>query len=268
MKKLITAFALLLVFAFTGCAEIDQTERGVVLNFGKVSETLEPGLNFYNVITENVVRIPVKTQLESMRLGAGTKDMQDVTVGVNVNYHIDPTRVSDVYSQYGQDVIVTVLQPKMREVITGVTPQYTPEEMLQKREEVRFRMETALRSKLDSANSHIVIDGFTIYEFTFGGAFTKAIEDKQVAEQNALKEKNVLKKVEYENQQKVVAARADSTAKIISAKADSVAIAVKLKALKQQNSKEYITLQWIETWDGKLPNVVANDKIMPIVDMK
>lgn len=140
--------------------------------------------------------------------------------------------------------------------------------MLQKREEVRFRMETALRSKLDSANSHIVIDGFTIYEFTFGGAFTKAIEDKQVAEQNALKEKNVLKKVEYENQQKVVAARADSTAKIISAKADSVAIAVKLKALKQQNSKEYITLQWIETWDGKLPNVVANDKVMPIVDMK
>ena len=89
-----------------------------------------------------------------------------------------------------------------------------------------------------------------------------------MAEQNALKEKNVLKKVEYENQQKVVAARADSTAKIISAKADSVAIAVKLKALKQQNSKEYITLQWIETWDGKLPNVVANDKIMPIVDMK
>lgn len=268
MKKLITAFALLLVFVFTGCAEIDQTERGVVLNFGKVSETLEPGLNFYNVITEKVVRIPVKTRLESMRLGAGTKDMQDVTVGVNVNYHIDPTRVSDVYSQYGQDVIVTVLQPKMREVITGVTPQYTPEEMLQKREEVRFRMETALRSKLDSANSHIVIDGFTIYEFTFGGAFTKAIEDKQVAEQNALKEKNVLKKVEYENQQKVVAARADSTAKIISAKADSVAIAVKLKALKQQNSKEYITLQWIETWDGKLPNVVANDKVMPIVDMK
>lgn len=268
MKKLITAFALLLIFAFTGCAEIDQTERGVVLNFGKVSETLEPGLNFYNVITEKVVRIPVKTQLESMRLGAGTKDMQDVTVGVNVNYHIDPTRVSDVYGQYGQDVIVTVLQPKMREVITGVTPQYTPEEMLQKREEVRLRMETALRGKLDSANSHIIIDGFTIHDFTFGGAFTKAIEEKQVAEQNALKEKNILKAVEYQNDQKKIAAKADSAAKVIAAKADSVVIATRLMALKQQNSKEYITLQWIETWDGKLPNVVANDKVMPIVDMK
>ena len=268
MKKLITAFALLIVFAFTGCAEIDQTERGVVLNFGKVSETLEPGLNFYNMITEKVIRIPVKTQLESMRVGAGSKDMQEVTVGVNVNYHIDPTKVGEVYGRYGQDVVVTGLQPKIRETITGVTPQYTPEEMLQKREEVRLRMETALRGKLDSAKSHIVIDGFTIYEFKFGDAFNRAIEEKQVAEQNALTEKNVLKKVEYENEQKKIAAKADSAAKVIAAKADSVAIATRLKALKQQNSKEYITLRWIETWDGKLPNVVANDKVMPIVDMK
>lgn len=268
MKKLITAFALLLVFVFTGCAEIDQTERGVVLNFGKVSETIEPGLNFYNVITEEVVRIPVKTQLETMRVSAGSSDMQEVTVGVNVNYHIDPMKVADVYGQYGKDVVVTILQPKMRETITGVTPQYTPVEMLQKREEVRLRMENDLRGKLDSANSHIIIDGFTIYEFKFDEKFNTAILDKQVAEQNALKEKNILKAVEYQNDQKKIAAKADSAAKVIAAKADSVVIATRLKALKQQNSKEYITLQWIETWDGKLPNVIANDKVMPIVDMK
>lgn len=159
MKKLITAFALLLVFAFTGCAEIDQTERGVVLNFGKVSETIEPGLNFYNVITEEVVRIPVKTQLETMRVGAGSKDMQEVTVGVNVNYHIDPTKVADVYGQYGKDVVVTILQPKMRETITGVTPQYAPEEMLQKREEIRLRMENDLRAKLDWQNPILSLTG-------------------------------------------------------------------------------------------------------------
>ena len=108
----------------------------------------------------------------------------------------------------------------------------------------------------------------TIYEIKFDPKFNTAILDKQVAEQNALEQKNVLKKVEYENEQKKIAAKADSAAKVIAAKADSVVIATRLKALKQQNSKEYITLQWIETWDGKLPNVVANDKVMPIVDMK
>lgn len=268
MKKIIAFFAILLLVAFTGCAEIDQTERGVILNFGKVSETIEPGLNFYNLITEKVVRIPVKTQLETMRVGAGSRDMQEVTVGVNVNYHIDPTKVAEVYGQYGNDVVVTILQPKMRETITGVTPQYTPEEMLQKREEVRLRMENDLRGKLDSANSHIIIDGFTIYEFKFDAKFNTAILDKQVAEQNSLKEKNILKAVEYQNEQKKIAAKADSAAKVIAAKADSVVIATRLKALKQQNSKEYIMLQWIETWNGELPDVVANDKIMPVVDLK
>lgn len=268
MKKIIAFLAILILFAFTGCSQIDQTERGVVLNFGKVSETMEPGLNFYNVITEKVVKIPVKTQLETMRVGAGSKDMQEVTVGVNVNYHIDPKKVDEVYGQFGTDAVVTILQPKMRETITGVTPQYAAEEMLQKREEVRRRMEQALRNKLDSAKSHIILDGFTIYEFKFDAQFNKSILDKQIAEQNSLKEKNILKAVEYQNEQKKIAAKADSAAKVIAAKADSVVIATRLKALKQQNSKEYITLQWIETWNGELPDVVANDKIMPIIDLK
>lgn len=268
MKKLITAFALLLVFAFTGCAEIDQTERGVVLNFGKVSETITPGLHFYNVITEKVVRMPVQTQLETMRVGAGSKDMQEVTVGVNVNYHIDPTKVADVYGQYGKEVVVTILQPKIRETVTGVTPQYAPEEMLQMREEIRLRMKNALRSKLDSANSHIVLDGFTIYEFKFDDKFNQAILDKQIAEQEAKREENVKKKVEYQRDQKVISAQADSTIRVMNAKADSLAIAIGMKALANPNAKSYINLKWIESWDGKLPNVVANDKVMPIVDMK
>lgn len=268
MKKLVSILAMFILAMMTGCTKIDQTERGVVLHGGSVSGTVEPGYTGYIPIYTEIVHMPVKVQLESMRIGAGSKDMQDVTVGVNVNYHINTANVDAVYAKYGKDVVVTVLQPKMRETITGVTPQYIPEEMLQKREEVRLRMETALRAKLDSAESHIIIDGLTIYEFKFGDAFSRAIEEKQVAEQNALKEKNILESVRYANEQKVIAARADSTAKVIAAKADSVAIAVKLRALKQQNTKEYITLQWIDSWDGKLPNVLGNEKIMPIVDMK
>ena len=50
MKKLILTMAATL--ALLGCAQIDETERGVVLQFGKYSETFEPGLNFYNILTK------------------------------------------------------------------------------------------------------------------------------------------------------------------------------------------------------------------------
>ena len=246
MKKFIIMAATL---ALLGCAQIDETERGVVLQFGKYSETFEPGLNFYNVITKEVIRIPVSTQLETVKIESGSKDLQTVYVGTNVNYH--------VYSKYGTRYVSTVLQPKIKETITGITPQYVPEEMLQKREEIRSRMESALKAKLDSAGAHIVIDGFTITEFQFSRAFNEAIEAKQVQEQEALKEKNIKIKMDYQNEQRVA-----------KAKADSAVIALQMEALKKQYGKEYLMLKWIEKWDGKLPQVNGNDKVIPMINMQ
>jgi regulator of protease activity HflC (stomatin/prohibitin superfamily) len=255
MKKLSSIF-IMLAFAFlTGCTTIDETERGVVLEFGKYSETFDPGLHFYNVFTKEVVEIPVRTQLETLRLESGSKDLQTVSVEVNVNYHVDPMNVGKLYSKYGKAYVSTILQPKIKETITGVTPQYVPEEMLQKREEIRARMETALKSKLDSANANIVIDGFTITSFSFSQAFDRAIEEKQVAEQQALKEKNILKQIEYQNDQKVAKARADSTE-----------MAIKMATLKSQSGKEYLMLKWIEKWNGELPKFTSDNKIIPMLN--
>ena len=253
MKKLIGLIAVALL---AGCAQIDETERGVVLEFGKYSESFDPGLHFYNVFTKDIVRIPVATQLETVRIESGSKDLQNVHVETNVNYHVDPLNVGKVYSQFGKAYVSTILQPKIKETITGITPQYVPEEMLQKREEIRARMETALKAKLDSVKANLIIDGFTITSFGFSQAFDRAIEEKQVAEQQALKEKNVLKQIEYQNDQKVAKARADSTE-----------MAIKMATLKSQSGKEYLMLKWIEKWDGKLPQVNANEKTIPVINM-
>ena len=246
MKKLILIMAATL--ALLGCAQIDETERGVVLQFGKYSETFEPGLNFYNILTKEIVRIPVSTQLEAVKIESGSKDLQTVYVGTNVNYHVDPLNVDKIYSKYGTRYVSTVLQPKIKETITGITPQYVPEEMLQKREEIRSRMESALKAKLDSAGAH---------EFQFSRAFNEAIEAKQVQEQEALKEKNIKIKMDYQNEQRVA-----------KAKADSAVIALQMEALKKQNGKEYLMLKWIEKWDGKLPQVNGNDKVIPMINMQ
>ena len=165
--------------------------------------------------------------------------------------------MGEIYSRYGRSYVETILQPKIKETITGVTAQYVPEEMLQKREEIRSRMEKELRSKLDSADANIVIAGLTITSFNFSSSFNAAIEAKQVAEQEALREKNVLEKIKYQNEQKVA-----------KAKADSATITLQLNALKKQSGKDYLTLKWIEKWNGQLPDVVANEKMLPVVNLK
>lgn len=157
MKK--TIIAIIIALTFVGCAQIDQTERGIILEFGKVDEVVEPGLTIYNFITKQVLKISVKTELQETRIESGSKDMQTVNVTVAVNYRIDPSKVDQVYTQYGMNGVEIALQPKIKETITGVTPQYTAEEMLQKREEIRQRMETTLKSKLLKNNDiRAVID--------------------------------------------------------------------------------------------------------------
>lgn len=156
MKKIISFMIVMMTMMFAGCAQVDQTERGLLLEFGKVDEVIDPGLTIYNIFTKDVVMMSVATNLETIKINSGSKDMQDVNVTVAVNYRLDPTKIKEIYTQYGKNVVTVALQPQVKATITGVTPQYIPEEMLQKREEIRSRMEQTLRSKLDSANTHII----------------------------------------------------------------------------------------------------------------
>lgn len=257
MKKLIFVMITLMMFMFAGCAQIDQTERGLLLEFGKVDDVVEPGLTVYNAFTKDVVRMSVKTELETIMINSGSRDMQDVNVTVAVNYRLDPSKIKEIYTQYGKNVVSVALQPQVKAVITGVTPQYIPEEMLQKREEIRSRMEQTLKQKLDSANSHIIVENLTITSFDFSKQFKAAIEEKQVAEQNALKEKNITERKKYENEQAVNKARADSTV-----------IALQMSALQKQQGKDYLLLKYLEKWDGHLPQVQGGASTIVMPDLK
>ena len=152
-----TVIGLFLAFLFIGVTVIDETERGVVLNFGRYTETFEPGIHFYNDVTTSIVKIPVATQLETTRIEAGSKDLQQVNVETNVNYRANANKVGEIYSRFGRAYVETILQPRIKDTITGVTAQYVPEEMLQKREEIRSRMEKELRAKLDSADANNIV---------------------------------------------------------------------------------------------------------------
>lgn len=267
MKKTILIIAIFALLALTGCTRVDSTERGVVKLCGKVTGVVEPGAAFVFPWFRTIEKVPIKTQLETLEMEAGTQDLQTVDVGVDVNFHFDPAKADALYNKYGMDAISSGIKPKIRETITGLTPQYKAEDLLQKREEIRHRMEIVLSAKLDSADSHIIIDGFSIYKFNFKEKFRLAVEDKQVAEQEAEKEKKVKEKITAIGEQKVIAAQKDSIATITKAKADSIAIVTKLRALQYPSVGNYVKLQMLERWNGTLPQVVPGEHITPFFNL-
>lgn len=82
----------------------------------------------------------------------------------------------------------------------------------------------------------------------FTDAFTKAVEDKQVAQQNKLK-------AQTQAEQKVIEAEANAKAKIINAEAEAEANRIVTESL----SDDILYKQWLAKWDGKLPTVAGSD---------
>ena len=145
------------------------------------------------------------------------------------------------------DYATRIVDPAIAEALKAVTAQYTAEELISKRSEVSMKVKEALHSKLSAYN--IVLDEINIREFKFSEEFDRAIESKQVAEQQALKSKLDLERIKIEKEQEITRAQAQAEA---------------LRLQKQEVTPELIQLRQIEAqleairkWDGKLPNVTG-----------
>lgn len=227
---------------------ISAGERGVVLNWGAVSnEILEEGIHWVTPIKQKVVKMDVKIQKEEKGATAASKDLQNVTTKVTINYHLDPLKVNTTYQNLRKKYSERVIEPAIQEYIKKTTAKYTAEELVTKREEVKLEIRDTLSKNLEKNN--IVLDDIFITDFNFSEKFNAAIEMKVMAEQEALQAKNKLEQVKMEAEQRVA-----------QAKAEAEAIKIQAEAITQQGGKDYVQLQWIEAWragGAKVPQFIT-----------
>lgn len=79
---------------------------------------------------------------------------------------------------------------------------------------------------------------------------------KQVAQQSALKAENDLKRIQVEADQRIA-----------QAKAEAEAIKIQAQAITQQGGRDYVQLQAIEKWNGKLPDQMIPGGTVPFLDL-
>ncbi|MDO9535804.1 MAG: prohibitin family protein [Bacillota bacterium] len=248
---IIVAVVLFLLFLHP-LVQIGPGERGIVLNFGAVQNyVLEEGLHFRIPIMQRIVPADVKVQKSITSAAAASKDLQEVTSEVALNYHIIPDKVNSVYQSIGIHFKERIIDPAVQEVVKAVTAMYTAEELITKRPAVSDAMKTNLTERLSEHN--IAVDAFSIVGFSFSNSFTEAIELKQTAEQHALKALRDLERIKIEAQQKITSARAEAES---------------LRLQRANISKDLIELRKIEAnimaiekWNGILPQVTGGGAI-------
>jgi len=228
---------------------IGAGERGVLLTLGNPSDiSYSSGFHFKMPIIQKVVKMNVQTLKYEGDAAAASSDLQTITAKLAINYHLEADSVPRIYRELGLDYSARIIQPLEQEVIKATTARYTAEELITKRENVREDVKVALSERLTARG--IIVEDVSIVNFDFSKSFNEAIENKVTAEQNALAAKNKLAQVDFEAQQRVTQAQGEAEA-----------IRIQAQAITAQGGKEYVQLQAISKWDGKMPLVTGGNSL-------
>lgn len=221
--------------------------RAVLLRFGAAYGSLEEGIHVITPMMDSTVLMETRTQKEESKATAASRDLQTVTTSLALNFHIDPGEVAKIYRNVGVEYSARIIDPAVQESIKTVTAKYTAEELIKSRAQVKSEVEQDITGRLKAYNILVEPAGLSITNFDFSPEFNRAIEQKQVAQQEAEKQKYVLQQAELQKQTEI--AKAEGTAK---------AATLNAEALKVQGAGLVIAREWIEKWDGRLPSVYGS----------
>jgi len=252
---------ILFIVLWGSFAIVPAGHRGVVLWWGSVEKRIMgEGLNFKVPIAERVIKVDVKVQPHPFKeIDASSKEYQMVKMTGMMNFHIDPSFVNDLYQKVGLDFADKVIDPAFNDFVKEVVPTYPIGEILPKREEIRKRAMGKLGENL--ARYHIIVDDIYFANIRFSPEYERAIEAKQVAQQQVETQRQVLAQREIEAQQKVATAKGEAESILVVAQGQAKAN----DALSRSISPILVQYKGIEKWNGILPQVSGG--AVPFIDL-
>ena len=124
---------------------------------------------------------------------------------------------SSRFQSLGLDYDERVLPSIGNEVLKAIVAQFDAAELITQREAVSGRIRTDLLKRASEFN--IALEDVSITHMTFGKEFTKAVEQKQIAQQDAERARFIVEKAEQERQANVIRAEGEAESADIISKA-------------------------------------------------
>lgn len=240
--------AVVALIALSSVATIPTGHTGVVTTFGSVEDyTFDSGVHF-KLPWQKVVLMDNRIQKQTVNLSCFSSDIQEVSMTYTVNYQINKANAQDIYKTIGTDYYNTVIIPCITESTKVITAKYSAEDLVSERTNLASAIEEELTSKLELFNVELV--STSIEDMDFTDAFTNAVEEKQVAQQNKLR-------AETEAERAKIEAEAEAAVKRIEAQAEADAKLIQAEAEAEANRKvaesltdEILRNKMLDTWNG------------------
>ncbi len=230
-----------------GLVFVPAEERGVVVSLvagGGLRGTLEPGLHWILPFAESVVRYPIGNQNYTMSIipqegqvtgddsiEARTADGQQVRIDASIIFRINPqqAKVIDVHIKWKNEYVNGIVRPAARGVIRDVVSQFGIEEVYStRRGELAAEITQRMTVTLDAQGLELV--EFILRNVAFTEDYANSIEQKQIAEQNALRARFLVEQQIQEAERLREEARGERDAAITRAEGEAQATVLRAQA--------------------------------------
>lgn len=266
MKTLLT---LLAVVSISACTQVDTGNVGVESSLGQYkAEEMSPGVYF--TLFKKVIEVSAKESALAMQ-DLKPKSSDNLTMAdfdFDLYYRIDPSKASELMMKYKGDlspedkdgssmVGINLITRQAREAAYRAAAEIKADAMHTKRTEIAARIQAIMQEELDKDAGK---GAFTITNIIVRNIVTDPALEASIKEAGKKDFEIAAKRKE------VLLAEAEADRKRAEAKGEADAIKIKASAVAAVGGEDYIRLQAIEKWDGKLPTTTGG--AIPFVNVK
>jgi regulator of protease activity HflC (stomatin/prohibitin superfamily) len=277
-----------LVIVMSSWFTVPEGYVSVITRNGKVIGEASPGLNWKVPLIDAAHDMSVKTQRVNFEeVQSYSKDIQQSTSYISVNFRLLPTVVSKTYSNVGLNYDEVLLNTRVYKHLKETFGKYNAVEIISQRDKLSELVEQVLRDDMEPFG--IMIEDVQLANIDFSESYEHAAELAATAQAKVVQAKQELEKARVDAQVQV--AQAEAGALATKAKADAEAYRVKAEGeadafrltaqgnaradaltaqMKALGGDPALTVDYFRalSWNGTLPTTMVPGGTLPILNMK